>query len=143
MTAADVVDRLADHKTIGGAPRSELEWLAAHGSLRHLHAGEVLTPKGKSVDGLFIVLSGRISISVDRGAGPHKITEWRQGDVTGLLPYSRLVSPPADTIAEESTEVFAVARDHLHTMIRECHAVTSVLVHSMVDRARCSMLPIA
>jgi len=132
----DVIDRLADHKTIGGAPRSELEWLAAHGSLRHLNAGEVLTPKGKSVDGLFIVLSGRISISVDRGTGPHKITEWRQGDVTGLLPYSRLVSPPADTIAEESTEVFAVARDHLHTMIRECHAVTSVLVHSMVDRAR-------
>ena len=95
MTAADVVDRLADHKTMGGAPRSELEWLAAHGSIRHLNAGEVLSPKGKSVEGLYIVLSGRISISIDRGAGLHKITEWRQGDVTGLLPYSRLVSPPA------------------------------------------------
>ena len=136
MTAADVVARLADHKTIGGAPRSELEWLAAHGSLRHLNAGEVLTPKGKSVDGLFIVLSGRISISVDRGTGPHKIMEWRQGDVTGLLPYSRLVTPPADTIAEESTEVFAVAREQLHTMIRECHMATSILVHTMLDRTR-------
>jgi signal transduction histidine kinase len=133
---ADVVDRLADHKTIGGAPRSELEWLAAHGSLRHLNAGDVLTPKGKSVDGLFIVLSGRISITVDRGTGPHKIMEWRQGDVTGVLPYSRLVSPPGDTIAEESTEIFAVARDQLHTMIRECHTTTSILVHTMVDRAR-------
>ena len=136
MAAADVVDRLADHKTIGGAPRSELEWLAAHGSLRHLNTGEVLTPKGKSVEGLFIVLSGRISISVDRGTGPHKIMEWRQGDVTGLLPYSRMVSPPADTIAEESSEVFAVPRDQLHTMIRECYAATSILVHTMVDRAR-------
>jgi signal transduction histidine kinase len=136
MTAADVVDRLADHKTIGGAPRPELEWLAEHGSIRHLNTGEVLTLKGKSVDGLYIVLSGRISISVDRGAGPHKIMEWRQGDVTGVLPYSRLVTPPADTIAEEPTEVFAIARDHLHTMIRECHAITSVLVHTMLDRAR-------
>ena len=45
-------------------------------------AGDVLTPKGKSVDGLFIVLSGRITISVDRGTGLHKLTEWRQGDVT-------------------------------------------------------------
>jgi signal transduction histidine kinase len=136
MTAADVVDRLAEHKTMGAAPRSELEWLAAHGSIRHLNAGEVLTPKGKIVEALYIVLSGRISITLDRGTGPHKITEWRQGDVTGMLPYSRIVSPPADTVAEESTEVFAVARDQLHTMIRECHTATSILVHTMVDRAR-------
>jgi len=136
MTTADVVDRLADHKTIGAAPRPELEWLAAHGSIRHLNTGDVLTPKAKAVEGLYIVLSGRISISVDRGTGPHKIMEWRQGDVTGLLPYSRLLSPPADTIAEEPTEVFAVARDDLYTMIRECNTVTSFLVHTMVDRAR-------
>jgi signal transduction histidine kinase len=136
MTAANVVDRLTDHKTIGRAPRPELEWLAAHGSIRHLDAGEVLTPKGKTVDGLFIVLSGRITISVDSATGPHKIMEWREGDVTGVLPYSRLVTPPGDTVAEEPTEIFAVARDHLSTMIRECHTVTSVLVHTMVDRAR-------
>ena len=40
------------------------------------------------------MLSGRIAIFVDRGAGPHKFMEWRAGDVTGLLPYSRLVKPP-------------------------------------------------
>ena len=31
MTATDLVDRLAGHKTVGAAPREELEWLAAHG----------------------------------------------------------------------------------------------------------------
>jgi signal transduction histidine kinase len=136
MTAADIVDRLAEHKTIGKAPRAELEWLAAHGAVRYMNSGDVLTPKGKTVEGLFIVLSGRISISVDRGTGLRKIMEWRGGDVTGMLPYSRLVTPPADTIAEESSEVFAVPRDHLHAMIRECDAVTASLVHAMVDRAR-------
>jgi signal transduction histidine kinase len=136
MTAADVVDRLASHKTFGQAPRAELEWLAAHGSIRHMNAGDVLTAKGHTVEGMFIVLSGRISITVDRGTGPHTIMEWKQGDVTGLLPYSRLVSPPGDTVAEESTEVFAVPRDCLSSMIRDCHSVTSILVHSMVDRAR-------
>jgi signal transduction histidine kinase len=136
MTAADIVDRLADHKTIGKAPRTELEWLAAHGAVRYMNAGDVLTPKGKTVEGLFIVLSGRISISVDRGTGLRKIMEWRGGDVTGMLPYSRLLTPPADTIAEESSEVFAVPRDHLHAMIRECDTVTASLVHAMVDRAR-------
>jgi signal transduction histidine kinase len=136
MAVQDLVDRLAAHKTIGQAPREELEWLAAHGFVRTLDVGEVLTPKGNPVEGLFIVLSGRISISIDRGTGPHTIMEWRQGDVTGLLPYSRLVSPPADTLAEEPTEVVVISRGDLPAMIRECHTVTSVLVHTMVDRTR-------
>jgi signal transduction histidine kinase len=135
MTAADVVARLAAHRTIGAAPPGELEWLAARGSLRHLNVGDVLTPKGQKTEGLFILLSGRIAISVDRGGGGHRL-EWREGDVLGLLPYSRLVSPPADTFAEEPADVFAVPRDQLPEMIRECGALTSILVHTMIDRAR-------
>ena len=136
MTATDLVDRLAAHQTLGGAPREELTWLASHGSLRHLNTGDVLSAKGARIEGLFVVLSGRIAIFVDRGAGLHKIMEWRGGDVTGLLPYSRLVSPPGDTVAQEPSTVLAVERDHLHEMIRECHEVTTILVHTMLDRAR-------
>jgi signal transduction histidine kinase len=136
MTATDLVDRLAEHKTLGSAPREELEWLATHGSLRQLQAGDVLTAKGARVEGLFVYLSGHVSMSVDRGAGPHKIIEWRGGDVGGLLPYSRLVSPPGDSVAEESTEILAVHRDHLRAMTLECHEITSILVRIMIDRAR-------
>lgn len=136
MTPTDLVDRLAAHKTLGRAAHEELAWLASRGSLRQLNAGDVLTSKGQPVEGLFVVLSGRIAIFVDRGAGLHKIMEWREGDVTGMLPYSRLVTPPGDTVAQEPTAVLAVHRDHLREMIRECHEVTSILVHSMLDRAR-------
>ena len=136
MKATDLVDRLGEHKTLGAAPREELAWLASHGSLRHLDAGDVLTAKGARVEGLFVVLSGRIDISVDRGAGPKKIMEWRGGDVTGLLPYSRLVSPPADTIAQEPTEILAVPGDCLRAMTHECYEITAILVHNMLDRAR-------
>jgi signal transduction histidine kinase len=136
MKTTDLVDRLAEHKTLGAAPRQELAWLATHGSLRKLNTGDVLTAKGARVEGLFVVLSGRIAISVDRGAGPHKIIEWREGDVTGLLPYSRLVSPPGDTVAQEPTEIVDVPRQHLRAMTRECYEITAILVHSMLDRAR-------
>ena len=40
MTATDLIDQLAKHKTLGAAPREELAWLASHGSLRHLNEGE-------------------------------------------------------------------------------------------------------
>ncbi len=132
----DLIDRLAAHRTLGGASRRELEWLVARGTLERLETGEVLAAKGESAESLAIVLSGCIVIYVDRGAGLHKGMEWRAGDVTGQLPYSRMVGPPGDTVAREPTEVLAIHRDHLPALIRECHEVTSILVHNMVDRAR-------
>src|ERR1700687_4887094 len=98
-TASDLIDRLAEHKTLGSAPREELAWLAAHGFLRKLNAGEVLTHKRKPVEGLYVVLSRHVALSADRGAGLQKMIEWRAGDVSGVLPYSRLVNPPGDAIA--------------------------------------------
>ncbi|HEY7058983.1 MAG TPA: ATP-binding protein [Vicinamibacterales bacterium] len=132
----DLVERLAGHRTLGGAPREELAWLAAHGSLRQLNEGEVLAAKGAPVPALFIVLSGHIAIFIDRGAGRHKLFEWRAGDVTGMLPYSRLVSPPADSVALEPSEVLVVPREDFGDMIRECQEITTILVHAMLDRAR-------
>jgi signal transduction histidine kinase len=136
MTANDIVDRLAAHKTVGAAPREELMWLVEHGSLRHLNVGDQLSWKGKPVEGLYIVLSGRVTLFVDRGSGRHKMMEWRAGEVSGMLPYSRLVTAPGDSFADEPTELLTIPTDDLGDMIRECHAVTSSLVHTMLDRAR-------
>ena len=136
VTANDVVDRLAAHKTLGTAPRAELEWLAAHGTLRRLEEGEILTAKGGPVAGMFIVLAGNVAILIDRGAGRHKVLEWRGGDVAGMLPYSRLVSPPGDSVAQEPTDILVIPREDLAALIRDCHEITSILVHTMLDRAR-------
>ncbi|MGO8933571.1 MAG: ATP-binding protein [Terracidiphilus sp.] len=132
----DLIDRLAEHKTLGTAPREELSWLAAHGTLRYLDAGEVLSHKGQPVEGLHIVLSGHVSLSVDRGSGPQKMIEWRAGEVSGILPYSRLTTPPGNAIAEEPTEILSIPREELQALTRECFEVTKILVHTMIDRAR-------
>jgi signal transduction histidine kinase len=136
MNVTDLVARLAAHRTVGEAPREELEWLATHGSVRELAAGDLLSRKTAPVEGMFVVLSGRIALFVDRGAGRQKAIEWRDGDVSGLLPYSRMINPPGDAIAQEPTTILSVHRDQLKTMIRECYGVTALLVHTMVDRAR-------
>lgn len=136
MTERDLVDRLMQHKTLGRAPRPELEWLAKHGHVRKLNTGDVLSVKGVKVDALYIVLLGRLGLFVDRGAGMNKVIEWREGDVAGLLPYSRLTAPPGNSSALEALEILAIPRAHLQAMTQECFEVTSILVHSMLDRAR-------
>jgi len=136
MTASELVERLASHRTLGAAPREELSWLATHGTVRHLAPDEVLSAKGAQVEGLFVLLSGRVVMFANRGAGQHKVMEWREGDVSGILPYSRLVSPPGDSVAQEPTTILVLHRDRLRDMIRDCHEATSILVHIMIDRAR-------
>jgi signal transduction histidine kinase len=136
VSQSAVANRLAQHRLLASAPRQELEWLAAHGYLVSLRPGEILTSKKGRVDGLYVVLSGHFTIHVDRGAGPKKVMEWRAGDVTGVLPYSRIVGPPADVVAQEPSEAWTLHRAALPALIRECPELTSILVHVMVDRAR-------
>lgn len=136
MTNTALVDRLAAHKALGAAPREELDWLAANSVLEQLPTGGVLTAKGTRPKGLFVILSGRLDILVDRGAGPKRLMEWRAGDLTGMLPYSRLVGAPANVTAQEPSEILVLLADRFPDLIAACPEITSILVHAMVDRAR-------
>ena len=136
MTTNDLVERLAAHRTLGVAPREQLEWLASRATLHRFETGEIVATTGKVLWALYVVLSGHLVIRIDRGSGWRKVMEWRGGDVTGVLPYSRLSSPLGTTTAEEPTEIMMVAREHFPEMIRECHELTAIMVHVMLDRAR-------
>jgi signal transduction histidine kinase len=131
-----IEERLSEHRLLQSAPRDQIEWLAARGRLLRLEPGGVLTPKTGPVLGLYIILSGHLSIEIDRGAGPHKVMEYRGGDAAGLLPYSRLVAPPGDVKAEAPTEIWMIPREDLPALIRDCYELTSIFVHVMLDRAR-------
>jgi signal transduction histidine kinase len=136
MESVSVLDRLAANRTLAAVPKDQLAWLASVGELRTVGPGEVLTSTVRPVRFLYVVLEGHLLIRVDGGAGPRIVMEWHGGDVTGVLPYSRIKSPPGEVIAEERTELWAVPDSELPHMIRECHELTAVLVHVMLDRAR-------
>ena len=134
--AAEIIDRLIAHRTLGGAPREELEWLLAHGSLQQFNAGDVVASRTQRMDNLFILLDGHVAIYVERGGGKRKVMEWHSGDVTGVLPYSRMTTPPGDSTIVEPSEAFTVHKEHFPELIIQCPVVTAMLVHVMLDRAR-------
>ncbi|MGB5890815.1 MAG: HAMP domain-containing sensor histidine kinase [Thermoanaerobaculia bacterium] len=136
MPTADLVDRLAMLPNLAGIPREELEWLAAHGNLDLHPAGLVMAPKGKRIESLWVILSGHISVRVDRGIGPRRVIGWRTGEVTGMLPYSRMTGPPGDNFLEEESELLEIHEQHFPEMIHRCPAFTAYTVHLMLDRAR-------
>jgi signal transduction histidine kinase len=136
LPPGELLARLKGHRILAEVPAEELAWIAARGTLLRFEKGASLTARDQPVERLMFVLSGNMAIFVDRGEGKHKMAEWRAGDVTGLLPYSRLKNPPGDTLAVESTEALSVSGEHLPEMIRHCPQLTTRLVHVMLDRAR-------
>src|SRR5678815_4514094 len=132
----ELVARLQAHRTFQSVPREELEWIAAHGTLEHCETGDLIARKGEAVEALYIILSGHVSHFTDQGGTWHKAMDWRAGDVTGQLPYSRLTAAPGNSVVQEPTEILRLPRVLLPAIPIECPHVTAALVHVMVDRAR-------
>lgn len=129
-------ERLARHKLLAEAPADERAWLIEHGHIERYAVGDVIVPKGVPSPNLFIIFEGHVVIRVDRGAGSHKIHEWRGDEISGAIPYSRGAIPPGDVVVEEPTEVFMIPKALFPELVRECPVVTGILVHVMLDRAR-------
>jgi signal transduction histidine kinase len=131
-----LVERLAALPKLQDIPRSELEWLAAHGELESHAAGEVVAPKGRRVHYLSIVLSGQVTTQADHGTGPRWVADIGPGEITGMLPYSRMKGPPADSYVGEDTEALKLHEDLFPELVHRCPAFTAHTVHHMLDRAR-------
>jgi signal transduction histidine kinase len=139
MTTMDndrLVERLAGLPPMDRIPRDELHWLVAHGDVERYPAGALVGRKGNRVDRLMIVLAGGLPVHVDRGAGPRWVMEWRPGDITGRLPYSRMTVSRRDLHVEDDSEFLTVHEEHFPEMIRSCPVFTEHTVHFMLDRAR-------
>jgi signal transduction histidine kinase len=136
LTREQMTARLKEHRTLGVVPRAELDWVAERGFMRRFETGDMLARAGTPMEGIHVIFTGHLAIYVDRGEGRHKVMEWRGGDVSGQLPYSRMKGPPGDTFAEEPSELLTLPREHIPELIRQCPEITAALVHVMLDRAR-------
>ncbi len=81
MTATDLVDRLANHRTVGAAPREELEWLAAHGARPATGSGRRALGEGPARRG-----------PVRHSLGPHRAlhrSRLRSAEARGVAGWRR------------------------------------------------------
>jgi signal transduction histidine kinase len=128
--------RLRAHRALSDAPEAELDWLLEHGTFIRYEVGEQPVSPGKPVAGLYILFKGRLTHYSHRGGTTRKVLDWGAGDVTGVLPYSRMGVAAGTTIVDEAAEALLVPREIVADMPVACPHVTAVLVHTMLDRAR-------
>ena len=136
MDARGIFELLSRHPHFGMLPKEELLWLAERGRYERQEKDTVVNRRGDFLVELYMVLSGRIAIHVWSQTGSRRVREWRSGDLTGKLPYSRMSTTPGDTVIEETMDAIGIHERFFPEMIRECPQITAACVHAMLDRAR-------
>ncbi|MGH7519486.1 MAG: ATP-binding protein [Gemmatimonadales bacterium] len=113
----------------------ELAWLAEHGKELVADTGDVFIRPGDPADAMVIVLEGMIEARPSPGQPAP--TFWaRAGDITGMLPFSRMTTFSRQAVAVCPTRVLSVPVELFPEMHRRIPALQAPLVGLLIDRAR-------
>src|ERR1700756_5286515 len=75
-----------------GLSYEERLWLARHGEEVVAEPGSVLFEEGAPADRMLLILKGEIHVRRQQNNGPMALFIGRTGQMTGLLPFSRMKS---------------------------------------------------
>jgi signal transduction histidine kinase len=115
---------------------SHLVWLSEKGTTSEHKDGEKLFSLGEPIDSMRVVLEGGVDLYRVQGNTTRYFGTAEKGEITGLLPYSRMKAAGAEGTAVGDTRLFSLHKDHFVEMIREHPELAEVLVHTMTDRVR-------
>ena len=117
-------------------PEWQLAWFADHGERLELAPGERLFGRGQPADFMFVVVSGSIERYEEIGGQSLVVATTRRGEVTGMLPYSRMTHYPGDGVAPEPTRVLRVEQRSIREILLVSQEIGRRLVGVMSDRVR-------
>lgn len=115
---------------------SQLQWLISRGELTELAAGDYLFRKGDPVEKMHIIIRGSIQLKILQGKQLKDLQLLEKGDITGLLPYSRMREATGIGIATEPSVIFSLHKKHFQEMEKHSREMVQALVAVMTTRAR-------
>src|SRR5579863_6543392 len=72
-----------------GLPDDQIAWFIGHAEELHFKSGDIYFRQGDPADAMFVILEGQIQGRGEIG-GETIVFAMKPGDVTGVLPYSRM-----------------------------------------------------
>ena len=129
------IDDLRKIEVFGDLPAEQLDWLAEHLQEMHFQPGEIMGREGEPLDNLTIIIEGEIRFQ--RGTGADEMVfRGFAGQVTGLLPYSRLTHYAGTSRAVLPTRIANLHRSFFPEMLQRIPLLGQRLVSIMADRIR-------
>jgi len=133
---ASLAEQLAKIAVFAELAPEDLEWLASRMHLEHFAQGDVLVKEGSPADRLVVVLAGEMAIRREHGTGDSRTYWARAGQVTGMLPYSRLTHFPLTARAMTPVTLATLHVSHFPEMLQRLPSLGPKLVGVLADRIR-------
>ena len=116
-------------------PEDQLDWFLSQAHELHVKAGEVYARQGDPADAMGVVLDGQLEA---RGeiAGETIVIPIRAGDVTGILPFSRMKQYTVSGRAITDSRLLRFPAARFPELIQKMPELTQRLVGMMSDRIR-------
>jgi signal transduction histidine kinase len=110
-------------------------WLANHGQELVAEAGDVLFEAGAPADRMILILKGEIHVQ-RLGSGPMALFIGRAGQMTGLLPFSRMKTSGGQGVAVSPVWVLLIHKSLFPEMLQAIPEMTQRVVSTLLDRVR-------
>jgi signal transduction histidine kinase len=123
-------------KVFEDLPEDQLEWFIGQAEEILAEPGEVMFREGERADHMYVFFEGELQGRVERPGGDVRIYLASAGDVTGLLPFSRLQTYGGTGRAVGRVRLGRVHRSVFPEMLQRMPKLTERLVTLMLDRVR-------
>jgi len=114
----------------------QLQWFVSNAEEHRFATGEVLIQEGDPANALFVLLEGEIRGRRENGGADSPGFVARSGQVTGLLPFSRLTRFPMTVRAVQPAWLLGLNKDHFDEMLQRIPELLPRLIGVMADRIR-------
>src|ERR1041385_1023105 len=116
-------------------PEDQVDWFLDHAEELHLKAGNTYFRQGDPADAMFVILEGQLQARGELG-GETVVLSVKPGDVTGVLPFSRMKQFPLDSRATTDAKILRFSSSFFPDLVQKMPELTKRLVGLMSDRIR-------
>src|SRR6266699_220485 len=116
-------------------PEDQIDWFRGHAEELHLKPGDTYFRQGDPADAMFVILEGQLQARGELG-GETVVLSPKPGDVTGVLPFSRMKQFPLDARATVDATVLRFPSSLFPDLVQKMPELTKRLVGLMSDRIR-------
>jgi signal transduction histidine kinase len=131
----EIIAALKHIASLQGIDDAEYEWLATNGVERFAPAGEIIFREGDPATTMSILLRGEVHVHRERGA-PSALFIARSGQITGLLPFSRMKTHGGQGFAATDVWALQYERESFPEMMAAVPSMTQRCVSVLLDRVR-------
>ena len=116
-------------------PDDQIAWFLSQSEEMHIKAGETYVRQGEPADWMFVILEGQFQWRGEFG-GETVILSGKPGDVTGVLPFSRMKQFTVNGRAVTDGRVLRFPTSQFSELVQKMPELTTRLVGLMSDRIR-------